>query len=249
VVGTDVARFTEAKALQDGTLYVEVPDSETSMHLSMQRQRFLDVYRGRFAIKEVREIRFRVGRRQPPPIETPPPPSTADPVEVAQLARELGRLELPDTLAGPAMRAARAMLEDRARKRALGWRACRHCGTLTDNRGADDDPVCDSCRRYTRDPKVHQAARTLAVDPDADTPLIAEDERSVAVYQAITYLDAFLLELLPQVLSDPKYRIQLASAARCLLALRLGKPVADVDHDDDVHLDPRIVQALGRWRS
>ena len=52
----DVARFSEAKALQDGTLYVEVPDSETAMHLSMQRQRFLDVYRGRFSVREVREI-------------------------------------------------------------------------------------------------------------------------------------------------------------------------------------------------
>lgn len=248
VVGTDVARFTEAKALQDGTLFVEVPDSETAMHLSMQRQRFLDVYRGRFAVREVREIRFRVGRRTPPPAEEPPPRADADPAEVAQLARELGRLDLPDALAAPTMKAARAMLEDRARKRALGWRPCRHCGALCGDRDDEDDPSCDSCRRYALDPKVDHAAHRLAVDPDAATPLLSEDERAVAAHRAERYLDATLLELLPQVLADPKHRIQLESAARNLLALKLRKPPSAVDRDDDVHLDPRIVRALGRWR-
>ena len=50
VVGPEVAKFTEAKSLQDGVLFVEVTDSETAMHLSLQRQRFIDVYRGKFEV-------------------------------------------------------------------------------------------------------------------------------------------------------------------------------------------------------
>ena len=249
VVGSEVAHFTEAKTLQDGILYVEVSDSETSLHLTMQRQRFLDVYRGRFGVKEVREIRFRVGRRPAPAAAPPDPVSKADPRELARLARSLGELDLPEALAGPAMQTAKAMLDDRARKRALGWRPCRHCGTLTDRGDGDDDAVCNSCQRYAHDPKVLRAAHRLAVDPCAGTPLLSEDERSVAAYQAEAYLDAILLELLPQVLADPKVKVQLESAARCKLALKLGKAPSEIDEDDDAHLDPRIVRVLGRWLS
>lgn len=247
VVGSEVARFTAARTLQDGILYVEVSDSETSMHLTMQRQRFLDVYRGRFGVKEVREIRFRTGRPSPPAEPAPPPSPKVDPRDLSRLARALGELDLPDTLAGPTMQAAKAMLNDRARKRALGWRPCRHCGTLS-TRGDDGEFVCISCRRYESAATVRSAARRLAVNPTDETPLLGEEERAVAIHLACRYLDDILLELLPQVLADPKYRIQLESAARCRLALKLGKPPSAIDDDDYSRLDPRILRALGRWR-
>lgn len=53
VVGPEVAKFTEAKTLQDGVLIVEVPDSETAMHLSFQRQKFLHVYRAKFGVRDI----------------------------------------------------------------------------------------------------------------------------------------------------------------------------------------------------
>ena len=48
VVGAALAKFTEAKSLQDGVLYVEVADSETAMHLSFQRAKFVNVYAAKF---------------------------------------------------------------------------------------------------------------------------------------------------------------------------------------------------------
>src|SRR5690554_205218 len=62
VVGADVARFSSARALREGILYVDVSDSETVMHLSMQRSRFLGEYRTTYGVTDVREIRFQVLR-------------------------------------------------------------------------------------------------------------------------------------------------------------------------------------------
>ena len=243
VVGPDVARFTEAASLQGGVLFVDVGDSETAMHLSLQRERFLNAYRGKFGVREVIDIRFRVGLRVAPPEPPPPPPPPADPKELARLARELGTLELPEELAGGALRAAKAMLGYRARRRADGWEPCPLCGALTDAGGP-----CEVCRRYEGEPRVQAAARTLAVAPLAPTPLLSDDERAVAVHLARGRLEEAVLELLPQVLSDPAMKAELEAVARCLLALRLGKGPAELNEDDWAGLEPRVARARGRWR-
>lgn len=243
VAGYEVARFTEAKTLQDGILYVEVSDSETSMHLMMQRQRFLDVYKVKFGVKDIREIRFRVGRptlrSQDEKAETTP--VHIDPVLLSKFARSLG--ELPDALSQPAMQAAKAMLIDRERKRAAGWKPCPICDALS-----EQEELCDTCQRYAQDVKVLRASQSLAVDPAFLTPFLSEDERNVAVYQAKQYLQEKLSELLPHVLADPTYKHELASIARCYVAHALGKAVAEVHEEDLDILDSRVARALGRWK-
>lgn len=245
VAGRSVAKFAQAVSLRDGTLYVEVPDSETAMHLSLQRQRFLDVYRGKFAIKDVREIRFRVGRRaaaEPAP-SAPEPEVPPDPRALALLARDLSALGLPRALEAPAMQVAKSMLAYRARRLRDGWRACPVCTALTPG-GA----VCETCARYAAQERVKRATFRLAVEPDAPTPLLSAEERQVAVFEARDYLKARLFELLPQVLADPVMHPYLAQAARCFLAHELGKPLVEVTDDDFDRLDSRVARALGRWR-
>ena len=243
VVGAKVARFTEAKTLQDGVLYVEVQDSETAMHLGFQRQKFVNVYAAKFGVKDVKDVRFRLGRR-PLLEETPPQKKAAppDPKALAELSRAVSQAELSDELIRRAMGAAKAMLSWRAAREAEGWRACDVCSGLTPTRG-----LCVTCARYAEFPKVRTASRTLAVAPSQATPLLSDDERAVAVFQAKAYLSEKVQELLPQVLADPAYKPHLEFAARCYLAHMLDKPLNDVDEDDLSHLDARIARALGRW--
>lgn len=244
VVGAKVAKFTEAKTLQDGVLYVEVSDSETGMHLSFQRQKFISVYQGKFGVKDVKDVRFRTGRRpllEEAPAPKPAPP--ADPKALAELARSVSKAELSDELTRRAMQAAKAMLSWRAAREAEGWVACLICGSLTPVRG-----LCTTCARYSKMTQVRAATRTLAVAPGSATPFLSEDERAVAVHRAKAYLTEKLQELLPQALADPALKPHLESAARCYLAHLLQKPLKDVTEDDLSRLDPRIARALGRWR-
>ncbi len=241
VAGADVTRFTEARVLRDGVLYVDVSDSETAMHLSLQRQRFLDVYHSRFEAREVRDIRFTVGRPRAPE-EAPPErgPDRPDPEALADLARRLGELDLPDEVAGAALRAGRAMLGYRARRRSEGWQPCPTCGALVPKPG-----LCDACSRYAAGGRVTDAARELAVQPGALTPQLGEQERAVAEHLAARALDVTLVELLPQVLADPALKPQLERAARCRAALATGKALDDVEADDLRHLPERVQRVLG----
>lgn len=242
-VAGSVARFSAAASLKDGVLFVEVPDSETAMHLSLQRQRFLDVYRGKFGVKDVREIRFRVGRRaEPERVQAPEPELPPDPRALALLARELTELELPEALMKPTMRAAKSMLAYRARRIRDGWKACPICEALT-----PAGEVCETCLRYGAQERVRRAVHLLAVQPDEPTPLLSPEERQVAVFYARRYLAERLFELLPQVLADPAMRPYLLAAARCFLAHKLGKRLAEIDDDDFDRLDGRVARALGRW--
>ena len=242
VVGREVAKFTEAKALQDGVLLVEVSDSETSMHLMLQRQRFVNVYQGKFGLKEVRDIRFRVGR--PRSVPDPPPPPKVPPVDskdLAKLAKAVGTL--PESLSRPTMQAAKAMLAYREQKKAEGWSACKLCGALSPT-----PELCDTCERYAEDVKVQRASQRLAKDPFEPTPLLSEDERAVAVHLAKGYLMDKLRELLPHVLADPGYKEELEFVARCYVAHELDKPLDEVKDEDLDVLENRVARALGRWR-
>lgn len=241
VAGAEVARFAEARALRDGVLYVDVGDSETAMHLSLQRQRFLDVYHGRFEAREVRDIRFTVGRPHAPEEVAPDPgPGRPDPDALADLARRLGELELPDEVASAAMRAGHAMLGYRARRRSEGWQPCPTCGALVPSPG-----LCDACSRYADEGRVTDAARRLAVRPGAPTPELGEEERAVAEHLAVRSLDATLTELLPQVLADPAMKPQLERAARCRAALAAGKALDEVGPEDLGQLPERVRHVLG----
>jgi hypothetical protein len=244
VAGSQLAGFTHARNLVDGVLMVDVPDSETAMHLTLQRQRFLDAFQGKFGAREVRDIRFQTGRRIEAEKPEPESPVDApiDPAELGRLTRALGEMELPEELSRPALRAARSMLAYRARRKAEGWSECSICGALSAEPG-----LCNTCRRYAASPAVRSGAERLAVDPCVPLPLLSEDERAVAVLLARQQLEATLDELLPQVLADQELRPQLETAARCLLALRSGKAPADVGDAELAGLPVRVARVLRHW--
>ncbi len=266
VVGADVARFATAVALKEGVLIVEVADTETAMHLGLQRQHVLDAYRDRVGANVVRDVRFRVGRA-PVSEEAPVAPNVApDPSEVAALAH--GLEGLPDALFGSAAAAGRALAGQRARRRAAGWRPCPICGTLAepgasppatppawfegvgvDERAEGRTTLCHACARHIGAPKVIAASARLLVAPDGATPALTEDERRVARVLALARARRAIRELLPQTLADPAARGPLAQLVRCTVALRREVALADVDlgevdpHRDGV--DARAMRALG----
>lgn len=247
VAGSDLAKFTQAKVLRDGVLYIEVTDSETSMHLMMQRQRFLDVYRGKFGVKDIREISFRVGRPRIHEEEEPPlEPVHIDPSALSKYAKTLA--DLPEDLAQPAMQAAKSLLIFRERKLAQGWKPCQLCDTLTEDKDDAEKPLCDTCERYAKQLKVVRASQALAVDPEAETSILSDDERNVAIYLAKNYLEEKLNELLPFVLADPTFKRELESIAYCFVAHKLSKSVNTVTEEDLDILDSRVARALGRWK-
>lgn len=243
IAGPELARFSEARALRSGVLFVDVPDSETAMHLALQRSRFLEAYEHRFGRPVVRDIRFSAGRpAREPERATPHETTEPDADELADLARRISELDLPDALVASAMRAGRAMLTHRQRARAAGWTPCPYCGALSPDRGP-----CDACRRHRDDPGVRAAARTLTVDPEATLTILSDEERVVASALAVEALDRRLAELLPQVLATPDLKPQLERAALHRIALAEGRPVETVSDADVALLDPRLARVLGRW--
>ncbi len=240
VVGPTLARFARARALRGGVLFVDVPDSETAMHLSLQRARILDAYARRLGRREVRDVRFVAGRPSPPePVAAPPPLRDPDPEAWSELNRRLGALDLPDALAGPALAAGRALLAHHARAAEAGWRPCPHCGAPSPG-----DGPCDPCARARTAPAVRRAAETLSVRPEADTPSLSEEERAVARDLAIEALDARIHEALPQVLADPGLRPQLAAAVRSRTALAEGVPGASVTVERVARAHPAAARVL-----
>lgn len=246
VVG-DVARFSEAKRLQDGVLVVEVADSETAMHLSHQRHRFIDAYQRRFGVSDLKDIRFRVGKPQAPQAPTPLPPEVApDPKALALMAKHIDA-QLPDTLAGPALQAAKAMLRAQAARAAQGAPQCQICGVITQPTVTDTPKValCRACRRYLEHPLVSRSSRTIAVNPDRLTPELSDDERLAALWQAKRLLRERIDALIPHVLAEPDQRVVLETAIRCYLALQLKKPLVEVTETDFGQLEPRLQRLLG----
>jgi hypothetical protein len=259
VVGS-VARFSTAKRLQDGVLIVEVQDSETAMHLTHQRHRFIDAYHTRFGVSELKDIHFRVGRALPAasaatssssPEDLPAP----DPKALAELAKNINTLELPEALAASALQAAKAMLRLQAARRAQGQPSCPTCGIVIGvpaiSEGSptqtiqDSSKLCRTCTRYSTLIGVQRASQMLAVNPDQHTPNLSEDERAVAVYLAMHHLEARIDELLPFVLAEPQHKVVLEAAVRCYLAHRLRKSLSTVTEDDFRVLEPQLQRLLG----
>jgi hypothetical protein len=248
VVGPEVARFSSAVGLTGGVLIVDVPDPETAMHLGMQRHHILAAYRDRLGSGAVRDVRFRVGRAEPD--DDPPTPAAPDvppdPESVAALARAMHALDA--SVAGPAMRAGKALLTLHARRRAAGWRSCAVCGVPCEPDPGSSDPWCPVCTRHANAPRVQRAVERLTVHPDDPCDALTADERAVAALLALTRLRAAAVELLPQVLGEPTLLPQLEQLARATAALHHGLALASVtDEHVGVAVDPRVLRALGRW--
>lgn len=243
VVGLDVAKFTNAKVLRDGVLYVDVSDSETSMHLMLQRQKFVDVYRVKYKVKELRDISFVVGRVFEAEIIEEKPEIAIDSRKLALIAKDLAVLDLPEDLAKPAIETAKKLLAAKARREAEGWKKCLICEDLTDKEG-----LCIVCERYSASVKVQREAIKLAMQANLETIILTIEEREVAIYLAKNQLQERMQELLPLVLADAKYRLELEHISRCYLAHKLNRPIEDISEIDFDSLDHRITRALGRWK-
>jgi len=271
VVGAEVARFSTARTLQEGVLVVDVSDSETAMHLAMQRRRFLARYHDTYGVHDVKEIRFQVGR-----VTSAAGGGAADdtaggegavqvdPHAVSAMARELEALDLPEDLGAAVLRAGRSLIGMRARQQAAGFSPCPTCGALHDSlaapltprertllgRGSEpqelrDRELCAACRRSAGEARVKAEARRLALAPDETDRGLSESERAVAARLAASYLDASLAELLPRAVSRPSLRPQLELVARCRAALATGKRSEELEDADMLVLDERIARFLG----
>lgn len=265
LVGPELAAFSAAKVLRDGVLYVNVSDSETAMHLSMERQRFITAYRERYLVTDVREIRFQVGKldesEHVQPAHAPPAP---DPGDLQRLTRALTTLDLPADVERGVLAAGRSLLALQAARRALGWTACPCCGVLHEGalqpetlreaalREAQRHDIdvelgrefCLACARYAKEARVVALARTLQATPLAVTAGVSDEELAVARHLAGRALDAQLATLLPAAVSDQRLAGRLAAVARARLALRHGRPPATFTLEDIATLDARIAQLL-----
>lgn len=270
VVGSDVARFTSARALREGILYVDVTDSETAMHLSMQRSRFLAEYRSTYGVTDVREVRFQVGRVTQPEPETPkpqaPPLSEVLSQDLARLAKGLSSLDLPEDMAQLALQAGQRLLALQAARRAQGWQPCPTCGALHDGpvrpltpreialkeAGRSEEltdlarQLCAACARYAQQGGVRSAAATLQQQPLATHPDLSDDEVSVARHLAARHLDQRLMELMPAAALDAGVLATLEAVARCRIALSGGIAPEDVTDEQIQQHDARLATLLRR---
>ena len=243
IAGKELTKFTTGRSFKDGILYVDVPDSETSMHLSMQRERFLDAYRNRFDITEVKDLRFRVGRTDGNKLSKEHEPNAVDcsldPIAINQLTQQLDELNLPKDLANQALQAGRALLTHRAKKEAEGWTPCFSCKSLSQKQG-----FCDICQRYATQTNVQRASNTFTVDPDAFTPELSIEERAVARHLAKDLLLTQLNEMLPRALTDPTVRAQLETGGLCFLALELDRPLIEISTEDFNSLPSKLARVF-----
>lgn len=267
VVGRDVARFSSARAFVGGVLIVDVTDSETAMHLSMQRQRFVSVFHDTYGLRDVKDIRFQAGRvmaQAGDDGESGSEQETEAGPELVPLERAVEAAALPAEVADAARAAARSLARHWARQRAAGHLPCPTCGVLHDgaltqpmprerrmaetgrtNQAIRDRELCASCRRAAREPRVIAAARRMALSPGDPQPGLSRDEEQVARRAARMYLEETLNDLLPRAVADPSVRSHLNQAARCLAALVTGKRPDDLT-DQDMHaLDEGVARFLG----
>ena len=274
IVGPDVARFSSARTMHDGVLIVDVADSETAMHLSMQRRRFLAVYRDTYGVTDIKDVRFQVGRlRDSSEADDHADRRTGehdtardrqpDPTELASMVKQLDGLGMDEEVATAALKAGRSLLGLRAELLARGYAHCPTCGAVhdgpltaptpreeelaaihPDHPDLPDRELCVVCRRSAREPRVVAAARSLVLTPSSPHPELGEDEVAVASRLAATYLDAALKDMLPRALADPSLRPQVVQAAARRAALATGKTLDDVTDDDLRLLDPTVGRYL-----
>lgn len=239
VAGSELSRFTKASSFRDGVLYVETTDSETAMHLGLQRERFVKVFH-EYGLMTVKDIRFRPGRIDEPPAAASPLPAEADSIDLQPLTRSLGELDLSENVASEALKAAGGIALTRTRRRQLGWQPCIICTALCEQGG-----LCTTCSRYSAEYGTQRAARLLIAGPEHPVSWLTEDQRAVAAWLAAAQVNRHMLELLPQVLADQRLLPQLELLAGNWLVLSTGVPAAQLTDADWLKLPARIARVLG----
>ncbi|WP_370633939.1 DUF721 domain-containing protein [Deinococcus sp. RIT780] len=231
-VGPEIARLTRPRTQQGGTLFVEVRDSATAHHLSMQRHHFLKALNALMPDQPISEIRFSVGSVREPVTAPPPAPLPApDRARARQLVEGVQSERSPD-LRGAALRAAEAITRARRWREEQGWRPCPVCGE------ASREQPCRACALTLEDPNVRRAARLLQRWPEKLPDLGATlgdsgagAARFLALRQLEGQLDLLALECVRSGHEDG-YREFLAQQADVFMALTLGRTRAQLRPSD-----------------
>lgn len=259
-VGPEIARMTRPRSQQGGTLYVEVRDSTTAHHLTMQRHHFLKRLNAMLAEGNgrpedaVRELRFSVGTvRAPENTPRAAPLPAPDRARARQLVQEVADPELRQA----ALRAAEAVTRARRWREEQGWRPCPVCGErcpaptrLPGEAPPPEAPPCRACALTLEDPNVRRAARVVARTPerlDALETTLGGSGRLAARYLALELLDDQLgLLALECVRSggENNYLSFLRAQAETYLMLKLGKARGDLRRADHAALPERVRQVL-----
>nr|WP_093007812.1 DUF721 domain-containing protein [Thermus arciformis] len=200
VVGPSLARLTEAVALEEGTLWVQVPDPVVAHQLTYHRLHLLRRYEERFP-GMVKEIRFQVG--SPKPQEAPPNPQDPAPpagVPLAQSRKALALAqEAPPELRDKVARAALALLQ---RQKGAPCPICQ---------APSETHPCPTCRRLLGAPMVRKEAERLY----RGKPSRLEGEALLAArHLAREKLLQAMRELYPEALRTEEFRPLLADLAR-----------------------------------
>ncbi len=204
VVGPGLAQVTEALALEEGTLWVRVPDPVVAHQLTYHRLLLLRRYEERFP-GMVKEIRFQV---EPKAQEAPPRPQNPGPAEGAPLAQSRRALalaqEAPPHLREKVARAALALFQ---RQKGTPCPICQ---------APSETHPCPTCRRLLQAPAVRKEAERLY---RGKPPHLQGEALLAARHLAREKLLQAMQELYPEALREAHLKPFLADLAQRFRAL------------------------------
>ncbi|PNY80305.1 DUF721 domain-containing protein [Deinococcus koreensis] len=243
-VGPEIARLTRPRTQQGSVLFIEVRDSATAHHLTMQRHHFLKSLTSLLGDDSVTELRFSVGPVREV-VAAPPPPALPAP-DKARARRLVQQVE--GELKPAALRAAEAITRARRWREEQGWRPCPVC-----EEPSKEQP-CRACALTLADPNVKRAARALLRDPERLPGLPetlgdsgANAARHLALRLLEGQLDLLALECIRSGQEDG-YREFLAQQADVYLSLSLRRPRTALMRRDRVSLPENARNVLNAGR-
>lgn len=213
VAGQTLAAMTQAQQLEDGVLWIRVPDAVAAHQLTYNRQVFLDRLQAQFP-GQVTDLRFQVGslpRSQPVERLVALPP--LDPAEQDQLLQLTH--DLPPELHPVVLRAGQRVLQAQKRQTQPPCQLCQ--------RSCQGQQPCPHCARLLADPAVRREAQRLVHRPQRRQ--LEEDALRAARHLAGQTLLEQMDQLLPQVVRQPELLPLLQDQARRYLCL-LEQPTA-----------------------
>lgn len=244
-VGSELAKITRPRSQQGGTLYVEVRDSATAHHLTMQRHRLLARLQELLGDESIRELRFSVGSiKKAPDAPRAAPLPAPDRAKARKLAQEVADPELKQVV----LRAAEAITRARRWREEQGYRPCPVCGEPS------AEVPCRACTLTLEDPNVRRAARSLLRAPER-VALLADQigdsglnaARYLALEQLEDQLDLLALECVRSG-SEDAYLSFLRAQAEVYLCIKLDKPRASLRRADRAQLPERVAGVLNAGR-
>jgi hypothetical protein len=244
-VGPELAHLSEARRFTGGVLFVDVSDSETAMHLAMQRRRFMEALNRELGKQTVRDIRF-AGRgavAQPVAQDAQDGPRFGPPGPDDMRAAKT----LTSGATGPegveaVERTAAAFVVREREAQAAGWVRCVYCQAVI-----EAGRVCLTCERYERDGRVQRVAERLTSFADAPATALTEDEAHVARAIAAERLLQRAETQLPVALTDARTATEAVAILKRRAALLLNLAPAEVDDTMlQASLDDRLAQLISK---